>query len=527
MAVVARLRARLLLLVLLVAAAAVGVADQPRIVLTVEYAASPLALEELAPRFSWTIPAVGSRRGEVQTAYRIAIAKSAAALADALEVATPVASNRSVLCHAAGMQLESGALYYAQVVVNTTQRRDLTAASPTLFGTALSVADLGKSAFIGMASAANFSCPWLRKDVALPPASWAGAGGKAIAYVASVGYHELHVNGAKVTDDVLSPSISDLAQRVLVRPYDISALLTPGRPYTLGLWLGPGWSQFGSRTRLQASNIFNTTKAPLVSATVRFYSAEDLQLLGSIHTDATWRARLSPVEHLGHWQNSNFGGDRYNANAELEGWASPGTHLDGSWEAATVYPSASSSSARVLSTDTAEPNRLRECVMPKAVHWEGSTLVVEMEQVFVGWLEVRNMTGRPGSTVLINVSTVPFCSEQTDSCAHSSHPAEFNMQHQYIFGASGTGSFMPRFSYHETVHVAIFGLTSGSQPQIIGHRISNIGLLNGTQDDVDGGRVRTGTFRSSSEDLDRVYNASMYTMASLVLGGMSVDCPHR
>jgi hypothetical protein len=252
------------------------------------------------------------------------------------------------------------------VVVNTTQRRGLTAASPVFFGTAPSAAEYSEASFIGMASASHSSCPWLRKDVTSPPTGWA-AGGKAIAYVASVGYHELHVNGEKATDDVLSPSISDLAKRVLVRPYEITALLTPGQPYTLGLWLGPGWSQFGSRTRLQASNIFNTTKAPLVNAVVRFYAAADLHLLGSVLTDATWKVRLSPAEHIGEWQNGDFGGDRYNASMELEGWALPGTALDGSWEAATVYPSASSSSARVLSTDVAEPNRLRERVTPPPI----------------------------------------------------------------------------------------------------------------------------------------------------------------
>ena len=113
--------------------------------------------------------------------------------------------------------------------------------------------------------------------------------------VASVGYHELYVNGAKVSADVLSPSISDLAKRALIRPYDISHHLQPGKPYTLGLWLGPGWSQFGSHTRLQASSIFNTTKAPLALATVRFYGGQDMELLGSVDTDASWKAHLSPI----------------------------------------------------------------------------------------------------------------------------------------------------------------------------------------------------------------------------------------
>jgi hypothetical protein len=74
---------------------------------------------------------------------------------------------------------------------------------------------------------------------------------------------------------------------------------------------------------------------------------------------------------------------------------------------------------RVLSTDVAEPNRLREVVVPKTMRWADSNsdsdggsdvLVVEMEHVFVGWLEIQNISGAPGSTITINVSTVPFCS---------------------------------------------------------------------------------------------------------------------
>jgi alpha-L-rhamnosidase len=181
---------------------------------TVEYAAAPLALEELAPRFSWTIPADGSQRGEMQTSYAIAVASSAAGLAAALATAPRVASNQSVLRRLTQpSELQPGALYYAQVVVNTTQRRGLTAASPVLLGTAPTEDDYKQASFIGLASAANTSCPWLRKDIA-PPDGWA-APGRAIAYVASVGYHELYVSGVKASPDVLAPSVSDLVRKGL------------------------------------------------------------------------------------------------------------------------------------------------------------------------------------------------------------------------------------------------------------------------------------------------------------------------
>ena len=182
---------------------------------TVEYAAAPLALEELAPRFSWTIPADGSQRGEMQTSYAIAVASSAAGLAAALATAPRVASNQSVLRRLTQpSELQPGALYYVQVVVTTTQRRGLTAASPVLLGTAPTEDDYKQASFIGLATAANTSCPWLRKDIASPPDGWA-APGRAIAYVASVGYHELYVSGVKASPDVLAPSVSDLVRKGL------------------------------------------------------------------------------------------------------------------------------------------------------------------------------------------------------------------------------------------------------------------------------------------------------------------------
>ena len=62
------------------------------------------------------------------------------------------------------------------------------------------------------------------------PAPEAGGGGTsmlALATVGSIGFHELFVNGQRASPDVLSPAVSDLAKRVLLRTYDVSSLLLP------------------------------------------------------------------------------------------------------------------------------------------------------------------------------------------------------------------------------------------------------------------------------------------------------------
>src|SRR5690606_29360748 len=50
----------------------------------------------------------------------------------------------------------------------------------------------------------NISDPWLRKTFNLESKP-----GKATIFVASVGYHELYVNGTRIGEDVLSPSVTD------------------------------------------------------------------------------------------------------------------------------------------------------------------------------------------------------------------------------------------------------------------------------------------------------------------------------
>ena len=102
------------------------------------------------------------------------------------------------------------------------------------------------------------------------------------------------------------------------------------------------------------------------------------------------------------------------------------------------------------------------------------------------------------------------------------------MRHEIVFGPSGVADFIPRFSYNE-VRFAAFSGISKPPAGVVGHRVGNIGVLSGDggDDATDGGRARIGWFTSSNADLNRIYNTSMRTMANLVTGGMSVDCPHR
>ena len=59
-------------------------------------------------------------------------------------------------------------------------------------------------------------------------------------HVNSLGYHEIYLNGRKVSEDVLSPAVSQLNKRSLSVTYDLTPYAKQGINDLL-LWLGRGW----------------------------------------------------------------------------------------------------------------------------------------------------------------------------------------------------------------------------------------------------------------------------------------------
>ena len=74
--------------------------------------------------------------------------------------------------------------------------------------------------------------PWFRKTFNMSDIPQ-----DAVIYVASIGYHELYVNGRKVGDAVLSPSVTDHKSRARYMTYDIKNYLKKGTN-VIALWLG-------------------------------------------------------------------------------------------------------------------------------------------------------------------------------------------------------------------------------------------------------------------------------------------------
>jgi len=192
-------------------------------------------------------------------------------------------------------------------------------------------------------------------------------------YVASVGYHELYVNGKKVTDTVLMPSVADHTKRARYVTYEIAEHLRPGRN-VIGLWLGTSWSIYP----LYKTDDKPQTPIVIAQAHIEMPDGQSQRLI----TDETWKTHPSPNVLLGTWMFMNFGGEYYDANKELPDWCSADLD-DTGWKPATVYHP-----KLLLSAQMVEPNRRIQKIKPIAIEKvESGGYRVDMGANFAGFVE--------------------------------------------------------------------------------------------------------------------------------------------
>jgi alpha-L-rhamnosidase len=463
-----------------------------------EYLKNPLGIDAPLPRLSWQLEAAkSSQRNQRQTACRILVATRAALLkpdhADLWDSGVLTTDQSAHLVYQ-GTPLRSGQQCLWKVQVRD-QDGLWTAWSPDARWTMgpLQASDWSAQ-WIGIAT--NFvkgkgwpppdntiPDPWLRKTFNLDAKPR-----RAFIHVASVGYHELYVNGQKADDTVLAPCVSDHSKRARYVTYDIGPFLRPGKN-VLGLWLGFSWSIFPH---------YQTTdkpRSPIVIAQAEIELADGQ--ITRLVTDATWKTHPSPNTLLGVWDFMHYGGEQYDARQELPDWCQPSGD-DSGWTPVTVYhPNL------ILSAHTVEPNRRVTGIRPLSVQTLSNGVYrVDMGVNYSGWLEM-DLKGEPGDAIEFQFSEDPKL-----AMTHRLHS-------RYILGSSGKGTFRNRFNYNCGRWIQIHGLRQ--KPAL--------GQIRGWLVRTD--YQRATQFECSVPLINRICEATLWTFENLSLGGYVVDCPQR
>ena len=463
-----------------------------------EYLQNPLGLDATQPRLCWQLNATDANaRGLRQTGYQVLVSGSQAELArnhgerwDSGEVA----SDETAHVVYQGQPLTSGQACWWKVRVRDEHGTWSPWSETARWTMGLLAQSDWTAKWIGSDQVFtrkkgypppdnDVPDPWFRKVIVLSQQPT-----RATIYVASVGYHEVYVNGRKVGDAVLSSCTTDHTKRARYLSYDITDFLRPGTN-VLGLWLGVSWSIFPPYKTADKPQ----TPIVIAQADLAFPNGSTRQIV----TDGSWKTHPSPNRLLGVWDFTNFGGELYDATKEIPNWCEASLD-DSSWKPATVY-----APTLELSAQQVEPNRLVQEIKPVAIEARtNGDYRVDMGVNFAGWFEIK-LTGQPGQRVDLR-----FSERQETDMTHRLHSA-------CIIGASGQTTFRNHFNYGVGRWITIHGLKT--KPQLA---------------DMRGWLVRTdyrraATFECSNPLLNQLYRTTLWTFENLSLGGYVVDCPQR
>ncbi len=466
-------------------------------VLRCEYLDNPLGIDVDIPRLSWKAIPVHAPAAEYRQPYYQIIAASSRELLAAgkgdLWDSGVVRSDQSVQVEYKGKSLSAGEKCFWKVRIANKDGNWSGWSEPACWSAGLSAADW-QAHWIAAPDAAGqnkggepventIPDPWLRKTFRLeqaPRQAWL--------YVASIGYHELYINGKKVGERVLAPSVTNHRKRARYITYDITGLLQPGEN-VIGFWLGVSWSIF------PAYQTPDKPAAPMVLAQAELLFPDDESQ--QICTDATWKTHPSPNTLTGYWDAHHFGGEYYDATRENEQWCSTG-YDDSAWASASLfYP------GLILSAEKTEPDQLIREITPLSVTETGKdTFRIDMGVNYAGWFEIE-FTGTPGEEVKFEFSERE---EQLSS---------YGLHSIYKTGETGTGTFRNRFNYMSCRWVTVTGLREKHQlNQIRGWMIRPA-------------YERTGSFACNLPLFNRIYETALWTFENLSLGSYVVDCPQR
>ena len=326
-----------------------------------EYLLNPTGLDEVHPRFSWTLEARDDNAfGQRQTAYRIVVASSEKGLKkDKGDVWDSgwVSSDKMQHITYAGPALQSDRSYYWKVAVKDEEGRVSRWSKTAHWTTGLFKQSEWSAKWIGTdeifdpsLADCNINDPWLRKTFELDSRPE-----KATLFVASVGFHEVYVNGKRIGDDVMAPAVSDHTKRARYVAYEMAPALRKGKN-VVSIWLGTSWSIHGPYVSDHRPN------TPIVIAQAAIYKEKeaDQRPVMIIKTDESWKTHPSPNKLLGTWNSNRMGGELYDANKEIEDWNRVSCD-ESSWKSATVYQP-----KLTLSAQQVEANRLFDEIKPVA-----------------------------------------------------------------------------------------------------------------------------------------------------------------
>ena len=318
---------------------------------------------------------------------------------------------------------------------------------------------------------------------------------RAMAYVSGLGLFELHLNGSKVGDHVLSPNLTDYEKRVQYVTFDVTKQLAEGKN-AVGVMLGNG-RYWAPRDKVPIGmRSFGYPKL-LVQIEAEFADGSKTMLA----SDESWKlTSQGPIR-----ANNEFDGEEYDARMEPAGWSRAGFN-DSAWEQARLV----TAPAGEMVAQMAEPLRVVETIRPvKITEPRKGVWVYDMGQNMVGWSRLR-VTGPKGTQVsLRHAETLG-----SDGMLYLDNLRSARATNYYTLKGGGPEVGEPRFTYHGYRFVEVRGFPGTPTLAAIEGRV--------VQDAME----RAGEFSTSNALLNQIHKNIFWGVRGNYRS-IPTDCPQR
>lgn len=460
---------------------------------------NPLGLDNLKPLFSWQI--TSTKNDLLQQGYEIEVASTPQELK----------KGKNLLW---SKRVERG----AQSTLNIPYEGTPLASRQTCYWRVRSLTNQGVSSWsepalwsMGLLQPGDWKASWIGRDKVREGEGRGGNGArtrlsaryirvdvpaekpieKATLYICGLGLYEAHINGSKVGNDEMAPTVSLYSSRVYYNTYDVTSMLQQGHN-VLGVILGNG-----RYFRMRNSEPF--FGLPRLKCQIEVTYTDGTQYVdGSSHL---WRVSdQGPIR-----ENNEFDGEKYDARMELKGWDTPGFN-DTEWEAADEMEAP----APVLQ---AQPNpniTVQDELHPLTItRRDNGNFMVDMGQNMVGRLRITGV-GKAGVPVkMVFAETL-----QLGGDLYLANIRTAQVTDVYTPATDGTFTWEPLFTYHGFRYVEISGLQAQPQRESLTGRVLYDRMAS------------TGTIDTYLDITNQIIKNAWWGIRSNYRG-MPTDCPQR
>ncbi len=458
--------------------------------LTCEHKKNPVGIDILQPRFSWKIKSTGN--SIMQTAYSLRVsADPKFSASKTIWQSDKVASDESVLVSYKGPELKASQRYYWQVRVWDNKGRASKWSEAAYWETGLLKPENWKAKWIEMeGDTIRYSpSPHFRKEFSIEKNI-----AKAEVYVTSHGFYELHLNGKKVGDQVLTPGWTSYGKRLQYQVYDVTGQVTKGKN-AVGAVLGDGWYR-GTLAWGNNWAIYGKRPGLLMQMKITYTDGTGSYIL----TDESWKSNNNGAIRM----NDIYNGETYDATKKLTGWNMP-DYNDANW--GTVKTG--NYNNNIIASEGAMIKKIQEIKPVRVFHSPKGSLLVDMGQNMVGWIRLR-VTGNKGTVVTLRHAEV--LDKYGEFYTENLRVAKCQLT--YTLSGSGEEVYEPRFTFMGFRFVEVTGfpgeLTTDNITGIVVH--SDMPL--------------TGSYESSNQLLNQLqHNIQWGQKGNFV--DVPTDCPQR